>query len=59
MFQVLDQTSSHKMTKKVQEVFRKIGIGLVENTELDLDTAMTFTYGLVSDTVDILQLKEK
>jgi len=43
------KTHSNRVTKKIADVLKLIGRGLIENKGLERDTLMTFIYGLASE----------
>lgn len=44
-------THSSRITRKIAEVLKLVGRGLIDNQGLGLDTLMTFVYGLTSEVV--------
>lgn len=57
--QVLDTTHSHRITRKVQEVFKKVVTGLMENVALTTEALAVFCHGLVSEAFPQLSVKQR
>ena len=57
-FQILDSTHSHKSAKKVQDIMKRIVIGLMENTAITVETLLIFIHGLTTETLPLLQDKK-
>ena len=49
-------TTSQKTARKVQEVLRYVSKGLIQNSSLDYVALLTFTYGLLTDTLPMLNV---
>ena len=56
--QILDSTHSHKAAKKVQDIMKRIVIGLMENTAITVETLLIFIHGLTTETLPLLQDKK-
>ncbi|CAH1799075.1 unnamed protein product [Owenia fusiformis] len=57
--EILESSMSHKNTKKLIEVLRRVSIGLVENTGLTIEKMLIFSHGLTQDALPIITEKQK
>ncbi|XP_013387842.1 small subunit processome component 20 homolog [Lingula anatina] len=57
--EVLDSTHSHKISKKVQEVLRRVTLGLIENKELKEETLLIFIHGLANEALPLITPDQK
>ncbi|XP_071941723.1 small subunit processome component 20 homolog [Antedon mediterranea] len=57
--EVLDNSHSHKMIKKVQEVLRRLEIGLLENSGIDDSAMLIFIHGLATESLPLVTDKTK
>ena len=55
--QVLDSTQSHKTARKVEEVLRRIGVGLQSNPSVTPQIMLIFIHGLTHDNIPLLKPK--
>lgn len=57
--QILQNTTSLKMARKVHETLRRIIAGLIVNQEMTAESILLLSYGLVSENLPLLTEKEK
>uniref|UniRef100_A0A8C0NH46 UTP20 small subunit processome component n=1 Tax=Canis lupus familiaris TaxID=9615 RepID=A0A8C0NH46_CANLF len=58
-YQVLQNTTSLKLARKVHETLRRIIAGLIVNQEMTAESILLLSYGLVSENLPLLTEKEK
>lgn len=58
-FQILETTHSHTVARKVQEIFKRLATGIMENKGIVIETLMVFIHGLASETLPLLVEKKK
>ncbi|XP_041442196.1 small subunit processome component 20 homolog isoform X2 [Xenopus laevis] len=57
--EVLEVTTSLKVSRKVHEAFRRIVFGLIANTEMTAQPVLLLSYGLISENLPLITEKEK
>ncbi|KAI5213125.1 small subunit processome component 20 homolog [Manis pentadactyla] len=57
--EILQNTTSLKMARKVHETLRRIIAGLIVNQEMTAESILLLSYGLVSENLPLLTEKEK
>ncbi|XP_059792731.1 small subunit processome component 20 homolog isoform X2 [Balaenoptera ricei] len=57
--EILQNTTSLKLARKVHETLRRIIAGLLVNQEMTAESILLFSYGLVSENLPLLTEKEK
>ncbi|XP_004675815.1 PREDICTED: small subunit processome component 20 homolog isoform X2 [Condylura cristata] len=57
--EILQNTTSLKLARKVHETLRRIIAGLIVNQEMTAESVMLLSYGLVSENLPLLTEKEK
>ncbi|XP_071112967.1 small subunit processome component 20 homolog [Haliotis cracherodii] len=57
--QLLESTHSQKTSQKVEEVFRRMTSGLMENTGLTTEVRMTLLHGLIVDNMEEVEEKRR
>lgn len=55
--EVLDSTQSHKTARRVEEVLRRIGVGLQANSSLTPQILLVFIHGLTRENIPLLKSK--
>ena len=58
VFQVLEANHTHEVSNKAQEVLRRIGLGLQNNSSLLLDDLLVYIYHTLKDLQPFLKDKE-
>ena len=53
--QVLDESQNHKISLRVEEVLRRVSIGLRKNPVFLPEQMLVFVYGLVSERLPLLE----
>uniref|UniRef100_A0A8C5PLM5 UTP20 small subunit processome component n=1 Tax=Leptobrachium leishanense TaxID=445787 RepID=A0A8C5PLM5_9ANUR len=59
MKELLEQTTSLKLARKVHETLRRIMFGLVVNKDLTAESILLLCYGLISENLPLLTEKDK
>ncbi|XP_017372073.1 small subunit processome component 20 homolog [Cebus imitator] len=57
--EILQNTTSLKLARKVHETLRRITVGLIVNQEMTAESILLFSYGLISENLPLLTEKEK
>uniref|UniRef100_A0A6I8STV5 UTP20 small subunit processome component n=1 Tax=Xenopus tropicalis TaxID=8364 RepID=A0A6I8STV5_XENTR len=57
--EVLEVTTSLKVSRKVHEAFRRIVFGLIANTGMTAQPVLLLSYGLISENLPLITEKEK
>lgn len=55
--QVLDSTQSHKTARRVEEVLRRIGVGLQTNSSITPQILLMFIHGITRENIPLLKPK--
>ena len=58
LLQVLDSSHSHKVSRKAEEVFRRVGLGLQGNACVTPQILLVFIHGLASESLPLLKEKK-
>uniref|UniRef100_A0A2K6K485 UTP20 small subunit processome component n=1 Tax=Rhinopithecus bieti TaxID=61621 RepID=A0A2K6K485_RHIBE len=56
---ILQNTTSLKLARKVHETLRRITVGLIINQEMTAESILLLSYGLISENLPLLTEKEK
>lgn len=56
---IMSHTESSRTLKKVEDLLRRIALGLVQNPEFDSLALLDFAYGLISESLEDFKAKEK
>ncbi|XP_009179779.3 small subunit processome component 20 homolog isoform X2 [Papio anubis] len=59
MIEILQNTTSLKLARKVHETLRRITVGLIVNQEMTAESILLLSYGLISENLPLLTEKEK
>uniref|UniRef100_A0A2K6K483 UTP20 small subunit processome component n=1 Tax=Rhinopithecus bieti TaxID=61621 RepID=A0A2K6K483_RHIBE len=57
--EILQNTTSLKLARKVHETLRRITVGLIINQEMTAESILLLSYGLISENLPLLTEKEK
>ncbi|XP_032139103.1 small subunit processome component 20 homolog [Sapajus apella] len=57
--EILQNTTSLKLARKVHETLRRITVGLIVNQEMTAESILLLSYGLISENLPLLTEKEK
>ncbi|XP_075456776.1 small subunit processome component 20 homolog [Ascaphus truei] len=57
--EVLEKTTSLKLSRKVHEALRRIVFGLIANTDMTAESILLLSYGLISENLPLITEKEK
>ncbi|KAK2102440.1 U3 snoRNP protein [Saguinus oedipus] len=57
--EILQNTTSLKLARKVNETLRRITVGLIVNQEMTAESILLLSYGLISENLPLLTEKEK
>ncbi|KAM3924125.1 small subunit processome component 20 homolog [Leptodactylus fuscus] len=57
--EVLEKTTSLKLARKVHEAFRRVVFGLIANEDMNAQSILLLSYGLISENLPLLTDKEK
>ncbi|XP_053572968.1 small subunit processome component 20 homolog [Bombina bombina] len=57
--EVLEKTTSVKLSRKVHEALRRIVFGLIANTDMTAESILLLSYGLINENLPLLTEKEK
>ncbi|XP_011822033.1 PREDICTED: small subunit processome component 20 homolog [Mandrillus leucophaeus] len=57
--EILQNTTSLKLARKVHETLRRITVGLIVNQEMTAESILLLSYGLISENLPLLTDKEK
>lgn len=55
--QVLDSTQSHKTARRVEEVLRRVGVGIQANSSITPQILLMFIHGTTGENVPLLKQK--
>ncbi|KAI8059768.1 armadillo-type protein [Thamnidium elegans] len=56
---IMSNTESSRILKKVEDLLRRIALGLVQNPEFDSVELLDFAFGLISESLEDFKAKEK
>ena len=59
LHQVLDETQNHKISLRVEEVLRRVSIGLQKNAVFLPEQMLVFVFGLVSERLPLLEKHQR
>ena len=58
-FKVLDSTQIHKTARRVEEVLRRISVGLQANASITPRILLVFIHGITGENVRMLKMKQE